>query len=192
MNKLEDYIQDLFGIDENEVSKMLEMFEPVTLNKGDYFLKSGQQSRQLAFIQSGIIREFLFIGDKEITKWIAVNGYFVVDLRGFVGGHPSKSNFQALTNCEILVLDLQNYQKMGALIPCWQELEKLFMAKCFGMLEDRIVHQLSYSAEERYQHFFENNKTLFNQVPLQYLASMLGMAPETLSRFRKKGLTSIS
>jgi hypothetical protein len=81
---------------------------------------------------------------------------------------------------------------MGALIPRWQELEKLFMAKCFGMLEDRIVHQLSYSAKERYQHFFENNKTLFNQVPLQYLASMLGMAPETLSRFRKKSLTSIS
>ena len=85
MNKLEDYIQDFFGIDENEVSKMLEMFEPVTLNKGDYFLKSGQQSRQLAFIQSGIIREFQFLGDKEITKWIAVNGYFVVDLRSFVG-----------------------------------------------------------------------------------------------------------
>jgi len=185
MNELENYIKSFFGIEENEASKMLEMFKPVTLNKGDYFLKSGQQSKQLAFIQSGIIREFLFIGDKEITKWIAVKGYFVVDLGSFIQGHPSKSNFQALTNCEIHVLDQQNYQNMEALIPSWQKLEKLFMVKCFGLLEDRIVHQLSYSAEERYQHFFKNNKALFNQVPLQYLASMLGMAPETLSRLRK-------
>jgi CRP-like cAMP-binding protein len=192
MNELENYIKAFFGIEDNEVSKMLEMFEPVTLNKGDYFLKSGQQSKQLAFIQSGIIREFLFIGDKEITKWIAVKGYFVVDLSSFIQGHPSKSNFQALTNCEIHVLEQRNYQNMGALIPSWQELEKLFMAKCFGMLEDRILHQLTFSAEERYQHFFESNRTLFNQVPLQYLASMLGMAPETLSRLRKKGKTPIS
>ena len=185
MNELENYIQAFFEIEKNEVSKMLEMFEPVTLNKGDYFLKSGQQSKQLAFIQSGIIREFLFIGEKEITKWIAVKGYFVVDLGSFIQGHPSKSNFQAITNCEIQVLEMQNYQNLEALIPSWQKLEKLLMVKCFGLLEDRIVHQLSYSAEERYQHFFKNNKALFNQVPLQYLASMLGMAPETLSRLRK-------
>jgi ribosomal protein L10 len=42
------------------------------------------------------------------------------------------------------------------------------------------------SAEERYQFFFANNKELFNQVPLQYIASMLGMTPETFSRIRKR------
>mgnify|MGYP003623247190 FL=1 len=42
------------------------------------------------------------------------------------------------------------------------------------------------SAEERYLHFFNANKELFNQVPLQYIASMLGMTPETLSRLRNR------
>jgi hypothetical protein len=44
------------------------------------------------------------------------------------------------------------------------------------------------SAEERYHQLFHFNKELFNQVPLQYLASMLGMTPETLSRLRKKAM----
>jgi len=48
------------------------------------------------------------------------------------------------------------------------------------------------SAEERYNQLFEYNKELFNVVPLQYLASMLGMAPETLSRLRKKSMAPIS
>jgi CRP-like cAMP-binding protein len=52
-------------------------------------------------------------------------------------------------------------------------------------LEDRVFGHLSLSAEERYLQFFNQNKELFNQVPLQYIASMLGMTPETFSRIRK-------
>jgi CRP-like cAMP-binding protein len=44
------------------------------------------------------------------------------------------------------------------------------------------------TAEERYDYFFENNREIFNQVPSQYIASMLGMTPETFSRIRKKQL----
>jgi hypothetical protein len=54
------------------------------------------------------------------------------------------------------------------------------------VLEDRILTYLSMTAEERYNHLFNFNPELFNQVHLQYIASMLGMTPETLSRLRKK------
>jgi hypothetical protein len=53
-------------------------------------------------------------------------------------------------------------------------------------MEERIYCHLSMTAEERYNLFFDRNRELFNQAPLQYLASMLGMTPETLSRIRNK------
>jgi len=56
-------------------------------------------------------------------------------------------------------------------------------------MEDRIFTHLSMSAAERYAFFFEQHKELFNQVPLQYIASILGMTPETFSRIRKKQLS---
>jgi hypothetical protein len=65
-------------------------------------------------------------------------------------------------------------------------LEKQFIAKCFLVLEDRVFSFLSLSSEERYNLLFESKKELFNQVPLNYIASMLGMTPETLSRIRKR------
>ena len=58
-------------------------------------------------------------------------------------------------------------------------------------MSDRILAFISMTAEERYIQLWNTNKELFNQVPLQYLASMLGMTPETFSRLRKK-LTAIS
>lgn len=52
-------------------------------------------------------------------------------------------------------------------------------------MEDRTFNHLSRSAEERYSYFFDHNKELFNKASLQYIASMLGMTPETFSRLEK-------
>ena len=82
----------------------------------------------------------------------------------------------------------EDYYKIGQLIAAWYKFEKRFLAHYFTLMEDRIFSHLSMTAEERYNFFFENNKELFNQVPLQYIASMLGVTPETFSRIRKKQL----
>lgn len=186
MTELEKYIQTYFGINQNDLSTISTFFNPITLKKGDFFLKTGQYSDRLGFVQSGIMREFVVLDGKEVTKWISTKGYFVVDLSSFVFHQTARWNIQALTDCELYVIDSKAYQRIGQVVPRWTTLEKLFIAKCFTVLEDRILQHLSMTAEERYHQLFNYNQALFNQVPLQYLASMLGITPETLSRLRKK------
>jgi CRP-like cAMP-binding protein len=192
MTELEKYIHTYFGVNIDDVVKISSFFKPITLKKGDYFLKTGRLSDRLGFVQTGIIREYVYIGEKEITKWISTNGYFVVDLASFVFQQTARWNIQALTDCELYVISRKDYQNIGEVIPRWTELEKLFITKCFIVLEDRVLQHLSMSAEERYHQLFSFNQELFNQVPLQYLASMLGMTPETLSRIRKKATSRTS
>lgn len=192
MTELEKYIHSYFGVNIDDVVKISSFFKPVTLKKGDYFLKTGRLSDRLGFVQTGIIREYVYIGEKDVTKWISTKGYFVVDLASFVFQQTARWNIQALTDCELYVISRKDYQKIGEVIPRWTELEKLFITKCFIVLEDRVLQHLSMSAEERYLSLFSFNQELFNQVPLQYLASMLGMTPETLSRIRKKATSRTS
>ena len=186
MTELENYIQTYFGVTVEDLDKISSFFSFTDLKKGDYFLRSGRHSDRLGFIQSGIVREYVRVDHKEITKWISTKGSFIVDLSSFLFHQPARWNLQALSDCELYVIDVKEYRKIGQVIPSWPALEKLFMAKCFTVLEDRIVSHLSETAEERYNQLPHYNKELFNLVPLQYLASMLGMTPETLSRLRHK------
>ena len=185
-NELKKYIQSYFELTEVEFEKINSLFKQSELKKGDYFLKSDKYSDKMGFIQAGIVREYFLADGKEITKWISTKGYFLVDLESFIFNKPSRWNLQALTDCQIFTINKTDYNNIGEIIPKWQELEKLFIAKCFTILEGRIVTHLSQTAEQRYSEFFNFAPELFNQIPLQYIASMLAMTPETLSRIRKK------
>lgn len=186
MTALQSYIKGYFGIDERNLEKVAGFFEKTTLEKGFYFTQEGKNCDQLSFIEAGYLRIFNFKDGKDITQWISGKGYFVTDLASLLFKAPSRWNIQALTNCTMYTIHQSNYEKIGTVVSDWEKLEKLFVSKCFLTLEDRVFSLLSMTAEERYDHLFQQDNELFYQVPQQYLASMLGMTPETFSRIRKK------
>jgi CRP-like cAMP-binding protein len=189
MNELEQYIRTTFAVTQDDLEAISNKFTMAEIPKGDYFLKEGKLSDRLGFIRSGLMRIFASAGDKEVTQWISSKGYFVTDLSSFVFNTPARRNIQAITDCEVYTIERDQYKSLEKIIPRWAEIDKLFIARCFIIMEDRIFNHLHMTAEERYNQLFEQQPALFNQVPLHYLASMLGMTPETLSRIRKKHLS---
>lgn len=186
MSELRKHIIDSFGFSVTDFENIQGFFKPLEIEKGDYFLKQGQYSRRLGFVETGILREFLYVNEKEVTKWFSTSGYFAVDLTGFLQNQKSNVSYQALADTRLLIISKEDYDKIGDKVPTWDKLEKMFLTKCFSVLETRVISHLSMNAEERYKQLLDFQPMLFNQVPLNYLASMLGMTPETLSRVRHK------
>ncbi|MEO9531148.1 MAG: Crp/Fnr family transcriptional regulator [Crocinitomicaceae bacterium] len=187
MNELEQYIASYFGVVNAEDLQIIgALFKETSYEKGDMLLMEGKKCDQLSFVQSGYVRMFHFHEDREITQWISSKGHFTTDLTSFIYEKPSRLTIQALSDSIVYSISKSDYLKIGELVSQWHELEKMFIIKCFITLEERVYSHLAMTAEERYQYFFENNKELFNHVPLQYIASLLGMSPETFSRIRKK------
>ncbi|APZ45864.1 cyclic nucleotide-binding protein [Polaribacter reichenbachii] len=186
MTELQKYITSYFGITNQYIDTITSLFKETELKKGDYFTKSGQYCEKLSFVQSGFIRVFANANNKEITQWISTKGYFITDLYSFSFKQRAKWNIQALTDCKLYTIEKENYRLLNKLVPNWAEMEKQFITSCFVQLEDRVFSHLALNSEERYDKLFESNRELFNQVPLQYIASMLGMSPETFSRIRNK------
>lgn len=185
MTDLEQYIKTYFGVTKNDLATIVSYFQSTNLTKGDYFLKTGGLCDKLSFIRSGLMRVYVRTEKKEVTQWIGGQGYFITDLGGLIFQKPARWHIQALTDCDLYTIYGNDYRNLGRVIPRWHELEKIFIAKCFMILEDRIFQFLSMSSEARYKALFEQQPELFNQVPLQYLASMIEMTPETFSRIRR-------
>ncbi len=189
MTELEQYIHSYFAIEKQDLSIIENLFEKKTLAKNEYISVADKTCNSLSFIKSGALRVFNYAEGKEITQWISSKGEFVTDLSSLIFDQPARWNIQTVTNCELYTISKENYQKIGGLVSQWKDLEKLFIAKCFLTLEERVFTFLSMTAEERYLQFIEEKKGLFNEVPHTYIASLLGMTPETLSRIRKKTIS---
>ncbi|WGH75462.1 Crp/Fnr family transcriptional regulator [Tenacibaculum tangerinum] len=190
-NNFNTILQEYFGnLNPEELTILLSYFREETLCKDDFFTKTDSFCNRLSLVKSGLLRIYTFSDGKEITQWISTPNYFVTEISSFFFNQPNRWNIQALTDVKLLTLTKESYTQLCKDFPKWNDIEKQFIAKCFAMLENRVFSHLSMTAEERYQLFFEQNKVLFNEVPLQYIASILGMTPETLSRIRKRQLSN--
>jgi len=180
-------IQDNFGqLTEAELELLRSYFKEEKLSRNAYFTRSDKVCDKLSLIKSGILRIYALVDGKEITQWISTENYLITEIAGFFFNQPNRWSIQAFTDVELLTLSKNNYLKLCQEFPKWLDIEKRFIIKCFAMIENRVFSHLSMTAEERYDAYFEQNKELFNQVPLQYIASVLGMSAETFSRIRKR------
>ena len=164
---------------------ILSVFEPLEITKGEFFLKSGRICRQMAFIESGYMRMYDIADGKEITLWIGSNGKFITSLSSFIFETSNHWNIQAITNCKLYVITRENHFRLNKTEPKWLEFDNILLANSFALLEKNMFSQLHTTAKQRFHSLLEEEPELFNKVPLQYIASMLGITPESLSRLRK-------
>ena len=184
---LKAFFNQLVELSDKEFDDIAKYFKPLTLKEGAYFVEEGQVCNRIAFIRKGFMRSFYEINDEmEVTKYIQPKHTLITAFASFTSRKPSQEYIQALSECDLWVIDYESMQLLYRKYPKWQELGRLMMEEIYQYLEKRIVSFLTQNAEERYRSLVAENPRLIQDVPLRYIASMLGITPETLSRIRQK------
>ncbi|MCH2226037.1 MAG: Crp/Fnr family transcriptional regulator [Crocinitomicaceae bacterium] len=185
MEELGNCISNQISIGRESLERIVSSFTPKNIEKGEFLLKSGTICREMAFIQTGYLRMFDIADGKEITFWIGSKGKFITSLSSFIFQSENYWNIQAISECTVLTISRHRHFELCKQEPKWLEFDNLLLAHSFALLEKSMFAQLHTTAKQRFEHLLSEEPTLFNNVPLQYIASMLGITPESLSRLRK-------
>lgn len=164
-----------------------EQFEEITLARNELLLRQGQVCRYLYFVDTGAVRGFYNLDDKEITHWFGFEKDFVTSFHSFITGEPAVENIQLL---EGSILWRISKEKLTALYNPFHEIERLVRIvyeNYYIRLEERYVNAQFKTAKERYDNLLLQTPHILERVALGQISSYLGISQETLSRIRAKG-----
>lgn len=183
---LKNCIMEQVTISNEILDDIAARFESQKINAGEHFTQPGQICRKMAFIHKGILRMYNYAGGKEITLWIGSKNRFITDLSSFIHQQSARWFIEAVEPSMLLTISREDHYQLISKYHKWIEFDNRLLTSAYTIIEQRIFSHLYMTAEERYKMLFNSEPELFNKVPLKYIASMLAMTPETLSRLRAR------
>ncbi len=177
-------------INENTVEELFEISKIQSLKKGELLLSIGQVSKEIHILTKGIIVSYFLDSDgNQYHKNIFTENNFVGSTVSALTKTPSNFALEVIENSEIISF---NYQKFNSLIQSNLDLKNFYIAYLEKNWvidkEKREIDIVMKSTESRYLEFLKENPQIDKRVPLQIIASHLGITPTQLSRIRKKNI----
>ncbi len=186
-NKFKSFIKNIVAITDDEFEESLLKFKKLTLKKGEFFIEQGKTSKQIAFINSGILRTY-YINDKgeEITSCFCIENNFASSYKSFILQTPSNVAMVALEKTELLVISFQDIQQLYDISTNWQKIGRLVAEKEFIVMEQYASVLNNETAKEKYLRLLKEQPEILQKSPINFIASYLGITRRTLSRIRKE------
>jgi CRP/FNR family transcriptional regulator, anaerobic regulatory protein len=156
------------------------------LKKGEFLAKAGEVCSYVSFINYGTLRVFIELGEQEISKHFFFENEYASDYASFLTRSPGVLNIKALEETELMELSYEKVQLLYERYPVWQKFGRLIAENLYITVAQRTQELLLKTPEEMYIKLLEEKARIITRIPQQYIASYLGVQPESLSRIKKR------
>lgn len=181
---IEEIIDRTYKMPKSSLDKLSAKLSKVTYPKGHHILEFNKVETNVFFLAKGIARAYIPIDVKQITFWIGKEGATIVSLKSYVNNQPGYETLELMEESILYVLKREDLYKLfdeDIHIANWG---RKFAEFEFLQTEERLISLLFTTASERYKELIENDSDLLQRMPLECLASYLGITPVSLSRIR--------
>ncbi|MBL7806917.1 MAG: Crp/Fnr family transcriptional regulator [Saprospiraceae bacterium] len=181
-------VEQFIRLDPQEKALFESAFSYREMPKKFTLVKYGQITRELYFINKGLLRLYYDKNGEEITGYIFREGLFASSLESLLRQSPSIQYLETLENCELLVMRLDQLEELYRTVPKINIMTRKIAEQRFINSQMILSSFLLDTPEERYQKFVEHHSDLLLRVPHHIIASYLGITPVSMSRIRKRQL----
>lgn len=148
----------------------------------------GEVIKNFFFIISGSVRKYSENPEGQVTHNVYSTRRFVTDLLSVSAQKPSFYSFEALTDTIVVKIELEFINKLFSMSPTYEKIARVLYQQAFIEETARLKEVLTADPQELYSNFAKTHKHLLTELPQTKIAACLNVAPETLSRIKKKAL----
>ena len=170
-----------------EQAHFLSKLETTTYKTKTILLNAGEVCKHSYFVNSGILRSFN-INDNIVEHVLsfACQGWWMSDMYSFFSQKPGQLFIEVLEDAEVVSLSKENQEQLYHDIPKLERFFRILIENSLVANQQRLMDNLSLTAEERFEKFTTKYGTLVHKVPQKQIASFIGVTPEFFSKMKAR------
>jgi len=182
--KLLEYISKQLHLEEKSIIELNNTISTINFSKKGIILEPDSLSKNVFFIEKGIARIFYRTEEKEVTLYFCNENQFSIPVDSIFYNKECKFGIQSVTDTTINKFNYKIWEKLSSNNLDLLQLNQKIMIENIKRFTDYIYAINFKTPKERFEHLMTSNPSVFNTIPLGYIASYLGITQETLSRLR--------
>lgn len=172
----------------DELDILESILVPMKFAKGEMILKEGEICKHIYYIERGLIRQFYFKNGKEVTEHLGVDRSIFMCIESLFREEPTHLQVQAIEPTLVYALPKARLEEVALHNVNIQILYRKILEESL-IISQQVADMLRFeSAQNRYKRICKMSPQVVLRAPLVYIASLLQMTPETLSRVRSSTL----
>lgn len=189
MSLLIDNILKHVALSPQEQELFLSKTETLHYKAKTILLNASEVCKNSYFVNSGVLRSFN-INDNivEHVMSFACQGWWISDMYSLISQKSGNLFIEVIEDAEVVLLSKENQEQLYHDIPKLERFFRILTENALVANQQRIMDNLSLSAEERFEKFSKKYPSLMQQVPQKQIASYIGVTPEFFSKMKSKML----
>jgi CRP-like cAMP-binding protein len=164
-------------------------FIPVSATRNSVLEEQGKVPQYLYFIDSGFMRLFYYDENgEEQTTFLCSQSGFIASFSSLINQTKATENVECISNCELFKISYIDAKKLVENSENFKNFFLVMFEKSISSASTRANDLAMLNAEQRYQKMIDQQPHFIQNIPLQYIASYLGIKPQSLSRIRKQAI----
>ena len=172
----------------DELDLLESILVPMKFAKNEMILKEGDTCTNIYWVVKGLVRQFYYKNEKELTEYMATENSIVMCIESLFQEQPTRLQIKAIEPTVMIAMPKADLEAVAMKSVNIQPLYRKSLEESLILSQHHADMLRFESAQDRYQKLVKNQPQLVLRAPLVYIASYLQMTPETLSRVRTAAL----
>lgn len=167
-----------------ELDTLESILVPKRFSKGEMILKEGEVCENIYYIDKGLVRQFYFKNNKELTEHVGSDGEIFMCIESLFKEESTRLQVEALEPSSIYLIPKHRLEQVALHNVNIQILYRKILEESLIISQVHADLLRFETAQNRYLRLCKMKPQVVLRAPLVYIASYLQMTPETLSRVR--------